>query len=337
MTHTAFSVIVPAYNAAPYIDACIQSVLSQTYRDFELIIVDDGSSDATAAIIEKYEKADDRIRVFHKENGGHTSARNLGLENSVGAYILFVDADDVIEPTVLALCHEQIARHAPDIVVYGFRAQNAPPALFANGIADGFYRFADRENGLLENILMSPTGSFVFPKSLSGKAFLREKLLPSQLAVPQDVRVGEDGACFIRMCLNSESVAVTSEASYLCTVNPSSVSHSGDAQALARCLSLFEYYRASIAEKGACIKEQFRRYAVHHLFSSLQFAVAAGVSNAALRAQLRRVMQNPIVKDAVKHARFDKRAKKMRVKHFIVKHRMLFAVRWLVRKKSTIS
>ena len=79
-----FSVIVPAYNSAAFIHTCIDSVLGQTCPDFELILVDDGSKDDTLALCSAYARRDPRIRVFHKENGGHTSARNAGLEASVG-------------------------------------------------------------------------------------------------------------------------------------------------------------------------------------------------------------------------------------------------------------
>ena len=88
------SIIVPVYNTEKYLDQCIQSVLAQTYTNWELLLIDDGSTDSSGAICDKYAAEDNRIRVFHKENGGVSSARNLGLDNAQGEWISFVDADD---------------------------------------------------------------------------------------------------------------------------------------------------------------------------------------------------------------------------------------------------
>ena len=92
------SVIVPIYNAAGTLQKCIDSLLAQTCKDFELILVDDGSTDNSAAIIDEYARKDNRIVPIHKENGGVSSARNMGLEVAKGAYIAFSDADDEVSP-----------------------------------------------------------------------------------------------------------------------------------------------------------------------------------------------------------------------------------------------
>lgn len=92
------SVIVPVYNTEKYLDQCIQSVLAQTYTNWELLLIDDGSTDASGAICDKYAEQDSRIRVFHKSNGGVSSARNLGLDNAKGEWITFVDSDDYVDP-----------------------------------------------------------------------------------------------------------------------------------------------------------------------------------------------------------------------------------------------
>ena len=92
------SVIVPVYNTEKYLDRCIQSILSQTYIDFELLLINDGSTDSSGVICDKYAEQDSRVRVFHKENGGVSSARNIGLDNANGDWIAFVDSDDWVYP-----------------------------------------------------------------------------------------------------------------------------------------------------------------------------------------------------------------------------------------------
>lgn len=90
------SVIIPVYNVEKYLDRCMQSVLKQTYRNLEIILVDDGSTDASGKICDEYREKDDRIKVIHKENGGASSARNVGLKIATGNFIGFVDSDDLI-------------------------------------------------------------------------------------------------------------------------------------------------------------------------------------------------------------------------------------------------
>lgn len=91
------SIIVPVYKVEPYIHKCVDSILNQTFTDFELILVDDGSPDNCGKICDEYAQKDERVRVIHKENGGVSSARNLGVDESAGEYISFIDPDDWID------------------------------------------------------------------------------------------------------------------------------------------------------------------------------------------------------------------------------------------------
>ena len=95
------SIIVPVYNTEKFLHRCIDSILTQTYTDFELLLIDDGSKDSSGSICDEYAEKDSRVRVFHKENGGVSSARNLGLDNAQGEWITFVDSDDYIEENYL--------------------------------------------------------------------------------------------------------------------------------------------------------------------------------------------------------------------------------------------
>ncbi len=98
MDETLITVIVPVYNIMDCLEKCVDSIISQTYRNLDIILVDDGSTDGTQFLVDTLAERDDRIRVFHKENGGSSSARNLGIQNAFGEYLGFVDSDDYIEP-----------------------------------------------------------------------------------------------------------------------------------------------------------------------------------------------------------------------------------------------
>ncbi len=113
------SIIVPVYNAEAYIHTCIQSVINQSFTDWELILVDDGSTDGSGLICDKYAREDPRIQVIHKPNGGVSRARNDGVCAASGVYVTFLDSDDRIEPDMLEAFHRAITEHQADCVVSG--------------------------------------------------------------------------------------------------------------------------------------------------------------------------------------------------------------------------
>ncbi len=116
MSEKLISIIVPVYNIEEYLARCIESVLNQTYRNLELILVDDGSKDSSGKICDEYAKKDARVRVFHKENGGSSSARNLGIKNARGDYLGFVDSDDYIDSKMYENMMKAIAERECAIV-----------------------------------------------------------------------------------------------------------------------------------------------------------------------------------------------------------------------------
>ena len=114
------SIIVPVYNAETYIHKCIQSVLAQTFTNFELILINDGSSDTSGAICDEYLKIDNRILVVHKKNEGVASARNTGLKVAKGKYIGFVDSDDFINKKMYELLYNAAEKYTSELIVCDF-------------------------------------------------------------------------------------------------------------------------------------------------------------------------------------------------------------------------
>ena len=109
------SIITSVYDAKEYLPACIQSVLNQTFTDFELILVEDGSPNGCGEVCDEWAKKDSRIRVIHKPNGGPASASNAGLAAATGDYIGFVDSDDLIEPTLYETLYSAIKAHEAEV------------------------------------------------------------------------------------------------------------------------------------------------------------------------------------------------------------------------------
>lgn len=117
------SILLPVYNVEKFLEKCIVSILNQTYTNFELILVNDGSTDSSLEICRRMEKQDSRIRVVDKPNGGLSSARNAGLEAAQGEYILFLDSDDWIEPDMLECLYSLMTEHHADLSVCNFYAE----------------------------------------------------------------------------------------------------------------------------------------------------------------------------------------------------------------------
>ena len=115
------SVVIPVYNIKDYIQKCVESILSQTFTGFEILLIDDGSTDGSQKICDEYGLKDERITVIHKKNGGLSSARNVGIKEAKGEYICFIDGDDYIDNDMLEILYEHAVRENADIVEVGSR------------------------------------------------------------------------------------------------------------------------------------------------------------------------------------------------------------------------
>ncbi|WP_226038116.1 glycosyltransferase family 2 protein [Aquibacillus saliphilus] len=134
------SIIVPVYKVEPYIHKCIDSILAQTFTDFELILIDDGSPDRCGEICDEYANNDNRVKVIHKENGGVSEARNSGIDRAVGEYIIFVDSDDWIESYSLQMLNENISDPKIDVVIFGLVKDIHSKNKLIKSESNGFYK-----------------------------------------------------------------------------------------------------------------------------------------------------------------------------------------------------
>ncbi len=118
---SCISVIVAVYNVEPYLEKCLQSICNQTYKELEIIVVDDGSTDASGEICDRIAKQDKRVKVIHKENGGVSSSRNVGLACATGEYVTFVDGDDYIENTMYEKMYAEAVHEKLQMVICSFK------------------------------------------------------------------------------------------------------------------------------------------------------------------------------------------------------------------------
>lgn len=202
------SIIVPVYNAEKYIGECIDSILAQTLIDFELILVDDGSLDKSGDICDKYVAKDSRLKVFHKKNGGVSSARNYGISQSSGQWICFVDSDDFIGPTHLSDYFENY-KEGDNLLMCGHVCHSTDyKNVRTHTFSDSITKETNIEDILYEseiyNIINSPVC----------KLFKRDIVVTNEIRFDTRTDYGEDHLFVLEYCMHVTNISVTSKATY---------------------------------------------------------------------------------------------------------------------------
>lgn len=210
------SVIVSVYNIESYIDKCISSILNQSYRDIEVIIVDDGSTDSSGEKCDYYATVDARVHVIHQKNAGLVSARKNGLLQSNGEYVTYVDGDDWIDKDAYQNMIIDLEDNDSDIVIYAhFESVGDSHKTVRHNIPKGRH---DKKS-LLENVYPNMIAGDEFFEwrmytSVWDKLFKREILIKTQLNVDNRITIGEDIACVIPAMFEADSVFISDKCFY---------------------------------------------------------------------------------------------------------------------------
>lgn len=217
------SIIVPVYNVEKYLYYCIESILSQPFTDFELILIDDGSTDRSGQICEEYAIRDKRIRVKHVENGGPSKARNIGLSNATGKWVMFVDADDWLDTNTFDALNNDLA--SAEIIYFGYR--NVYPTYTKQNIPDSVPLTISPEkiDIELEKLILSKEQFFGFSVN---KFFLRSIIETHQICFPEDLIVREDEVFTLRYIKHIKSLSIFATTPYNYRILDSSLSHASD-------------------------------------------------------------------------------------------------------------
>lgn len=205
------SIIIPAYNTEKYISSCLESVLKQKYENFEIIIVNDGSSDNTDSICRLFQENDQRIKYFEKENGGVSSARNLGLSHAHGDWVCFIDSDDVVSETYLTSLTENI--HNNSSLVFCNYQKEFEKTLDIGNV------YAEKED-MIKYFLRHLT-------ALSGpyaKLYSMKVINKYHIRFPENVHMGEDAIFILRYLNKVDSIAVSNSLNYIVKKRKASLS-----------------------------------------------------------------------------------------------------------------
>lgn len=203
MDKPIISIIVPVYNVEIYLEKCVDSIIKQTFKSIEIILVDDGSTDNSGTICDTIALSDERIRVIHKENGGLSSARNVGIKNARGSYYGFIDSDDYIEPDMFEVLYRNIINFGADLSICGIL-----------DVFDG------RDNRRTKNITQLIDNKEAIRRVLEGQEFsvnavnkLYKKELFDGILYPVG-KYTEDAFVIIEILLKCKKVVYTTEQKY---------------------------------------------------------------------------------------------------------------------------
>lgn len=212
-----FSIITPVYNAEKYIKKCIKSVQDQSFSDFELILVNDGTPDNSGIICEEYANKDSRIRVFHKNNGGVSSARNLGIEKSCGEFILFLDADDSLMKHTLEVCHNMIANNQLDILQFETCRINKDGSIYKKKVS------VNRSFDILPPHEYIERGKY---KVCAGGSCIKKEIIDKNgLRFNEKIKLAEDQIFIFSCIINSSRIQFHDEQLYCYLYNPESATN----------------------------------------------------------------------------------------------------------------
>lgn len=315
------SVIVPVYNCEKTLLRCAESVLGQTYKNIELILVDDGSGDSSAAICDNIAKTDSRVKVIHKKNGGSSSARNCGLDNASGKYIQFVDSDDYIDLNMTEELVKRINLTAVEMVACGH--------IYTHSNYEEYARFPDI-SAVSVNEMTSKIPDFVksyFPNSLWNKLYLKSLI---DFRFDENVGIGEDLIFNFNYFkkINKISVSDSCPVHYIVD-NPDSLTGkfkpSNISDAIAQFRAGEEFYKAYGNECDIALHSELCAGIIIH--SVLQIVAKKDVSYREKKRLLKLRLSNPLVHRIFKNCR--ELSLKQKIVAYLIKIKFYFALKLL--------
>ncbi|WP_026509840.1 MULTISPECIES: glycosyltransferase family 2 protein [unclassified Butyrivibrio] len=268
MANKEVSVIIPVYNIREYIGGCIESVINQTYRDMEIILVDDGASDGSGEICDEYAAKDERIRVIHKENGGLISAWSEGVKAANGRYALFIDGDDWVETNMIEELLKYVSKEPGirEIISSNYIIEKKNEKRKATqGLAPGVY-----ENEALDSVRKRLLGEENRPVTMSRcmKLISRELILDNLHYLNFNLRMAEDVNITLPCLLDADRLTVVEDGYfYHYRTVGESMSHGHDKRLLADIKMIYKTFLDIMKDKGVSnAVEQMDREYVRLLF-----------------------------------------------------------------------
>lgn len=313
------SIIVPVYNVEKYLRKCIDSIINQTYKNLEIILVDDGSPDNCGTICDEYAQKDNRIKVIHKENGGVSSARNEGLRSATGKWISFIDADDWIEEIFCEILLNKAVKNRCDVALCGYSrvTDNRIEKINANG-KDAFF---NSKEYLIKSL--NPQTGFGF----CHMKLIKKEIL-NNISFNENIVVGEDALFCIMFSINIKKSIFVEKALYNYRVNRESVVRKYDVDYVTKykkSMELMHNYIMQEYSENKEIEQNLYNYIAYHI---LLIAVnyCFNPSNQQKTKSIRKLYDIEIFKNAIKYSNYNMMSITRKITLFFLKNKCVLLV-----------
>lgn len=300
-----FSVIVPIYGVEKYLPQCINSILNQSFEDFELILVDDGSKDSCPEICDDFAKKDTRIQVIHKKNGGLVSARQAGVEVAKGKYVACVDGDDWISADYLSLFADAIKTTGADILCSGsiWWASEDDKKIIPFPLKSGLYEKEEIEKEVFPWLIEDQKGRY-FPNNLWAKVFTLQVYKQQQLLVNTFVKIGEDSACVKPCIYRANKLMILPDCTYYYRQIQSSMTKNKKPFDWDVPEIIARHFEQTIPMGKSDFQQQVYRNCVHNLFNVVLSQFYQNKSYKQIKDEIKHEIERPYYKNAINQARF---------------------------------
>ena len=313
------SVIIPVYNVEEYLEQCLNSVLKQTYKNIEIILIDDGSKDNSGIICDDFEKKDNRVKVIHKPNQGVSSARNRGLEESKGKWIGFVDSDDWLEPSYFEELLECAKKNKADIVGCGYnRAIGNKKEAINNS---GEIKTLNSKEFLIK--ILNPQSGYGFTHMKIYKKDIIQNLL-----FDTELTVGEDSLFNEQVTLNVNKVCVLEKSLYNYRINPKSVVKRYDsnyAQKYLKSMKTNKEYLIKIYGNNEEIMQNYYNYvAFHVMLIAVNYCYSKQSNVKNKNNHFKEICKYEEYEEGIKKSNYNNLSITRKITLFTIKHKLFF-------------
>lgn len=267
-----FSIIIPVYNVEKYLCQCVDSILAQSFKDFELILVDDGAKDSSGKICDQYAERDERIRVIHKPNGGAADSRNVGTQGAQGEYVIYIDSDDYLDRDTFLEEVYQKAKNGTDIICYKFKKYFENSGEFGNCS----FKIPDLEKcDTMADKLKALVSNDAFYCSPWSKAIKNSLLKENGIEFEKGL-LGEDQDWYYRVILSAKSIDGIDEDYIVYRQTANSTSRSWKIKNLTDCLGIIQKWAGKM--QASNLDDEFK-YAIFASLAKLYCNLLIGYTN----------------------------------------------------------
>ena len=256
MENQLISIVVPVYNVEEYLKQCLDSILEQTFSNYEVILVNDGSTDSSGLICQEYAEKDARIRYFEKENGGLSDARNYGIEQAQGEYLTFVDSDDFLDVSHLSILYNALVNNDADISIANYANYQTSTATFYLHTFGEYYEKNYTSEELIDDLSILERNDLSF-STIWGSLY--KKSVFSFLRFPKGV-IGEDVALIYKIYTQVDKIVYVHKDTYIYRENDSGISKSKIYPLVTAQLNHVAERLALLAIMGYDVTKHFDRY-----------------------------------------------------------------------------